>query len=373
VLRNISWKALPISNAIYFAAGFAVLFLLLLVAELVAYVRDPAVSLHASAHAVGSSPVTALLTIACTSLAAGYVGGRIAKRQYVLNGALGTAVPAVWSFCELAFGPLLGPSDGPAWLETMSNVLTVFAGPLLGGYGGHLAELHQLRLDAMTAEERQARNFQFYAVVVIRWIAACAVAAVMYFGVFGIGVYAFGFFRWLPVLAAMSAIMAASFVFPSQHRSAGCLLLVALVIAVPMAVLIGHVSAGDANYGHSFLVVYNAVGALLSYQACAQGRSRHWWWLSTRNFAGFSKTQRTARIYLMLIGFTVGVLLYLGVLAVANGIGVDPHLAIVSFVITVPIGFIAARPLCGMLWPDVLEQADYDARLNPGRLQTTFD
>jgi hypothetical protein len=371
--RKISWKALALSNVANFAAAVVVLLLWASGAEIVLYLSGRDASFRSAIEMGGSSLTAMILFIGCASIAGGYVGGRIAKRKYLLYGALGTAVAALMSFCELAFGPLFGQSDGPAWLETLSNILTLFVGPLLGAYGGHLAGLRQVSLDAMAAEGRQPHDLWRQTLVITQWIAACVVAAVVYLVVFAIGAHMLGFFRWLPALASMAAIMAGSFVFPPQHRSAGCLLLVALAIATPLAVLLGHVSVGDANYGHSFLVVYNAVGALLTYQVCAQGRSKHWWWLSTRNFAGFSKMQRTARLYLTFVGFVVGLLLYVAMLAVANSLGADPHLTIVTFVITVPIGFIAARPLCRFFWPDMLEQADNDAYLNFAQLGSAFD
>jgi hypothetical protein len=383
VLRNISWKALPVSNVVFFVAGMAAILPLVLIAQIILHFGDPATSFHTAVKAVASSLIAGLFLISCPSLAAGYVGGRIAKRQYALNGALGTTVAALLSVYELTIGPLFQTaSDGPAWLETLMNVLTVFAGPLLGAYGGHLAELSQLRLDAMTVEERQAHGFRSNIVVGLRWIAAFAVAAIVYLVVFVIGTNTVGFFRWLPAIATMAAIIAGTMALPPQHRNTGCLLLMALAIAAPLALLVSHVSAGDAKYGHSFLVVYNAIGALLTYQSLsasvpwgAQHPSKRWWWLSMHDYARLSKSQRSARRYLIFVGAACGLILYLLVMAVADRLGADPHLTIVSFVLTLPIGIIAARPLCALFWPDMLEQADReaDARIMATQTASTFD
>jgi MFS family permease len=382
VLRNISWKALPISNVVFFVAGMAAMLPLVLIAQITLNFSDPATSFHTAVKAVASSLIAGLFLISCPSLAAGYVGGRIAKRQYALNGALGTAVAALLSLYELTIGPLFQTaSDGPAWLETLTNVLTVFAGPLLGAYGGHLAELSQLRLDAMTVEERRARGFSSNTVVGLRWIAAFAVAAIVYPVVFVIGTNTVGFFRWLPAIATMAAIIAGTIVLPPQHRNTGCLLLMALAIAAPLALLVSHVSAGDAKYGDSFLVVYNALGALLTYQSLSasvpwgvQHRSK-WWWLSMHDYARLSKSQRSARRYLIFVGVACGLILYFLVMAVADRLGADPHLTVVSFVLTLPVGIVAARPVCALLWPDMLEQADReaDARIMATQTASTFD
>ena len=228
----------------------------------------------------------------------------------------------------------------------------------------------------MTIEERQPRGFRFYVVVVARWVAAFAAAAILYFGILAIGMKTIGFFRWLPVMATMAAITGGTFVFPSQHRNAGSLLLIALVIIAPLAVLLSHVSAGNASYGHSLMVIYNALGAMLTYQSMGsfpgvQRQSTQWWWLSY--YSGLSKGQRSARRYLLFVGFAIGLLLYFLLLALANWRGVDSHLAVVAIVVTLPVGFLAARPLCGWLWPDMLQQADHDARLGLARVGPAFD
>jgi hypothetical protein len=62
-------------------------------------------------------------------------------------------------------------------------------------------------------------------------------------------------------------------------------------------------------------------------------------------------------------------------MAVADRLGADPHLTVVSFVLTLPVGIVAARPLCALFWPDMLEQADReaDARIMATQTGSTFD
>jgi hypothetical protein len=286
---------------------------------------------------------------------------------------------ALWSLYELVIGPLFQTETHiPPWLDKLSDVWAVLPGVMLGALGGYFAKLRQAQLDVMSAEERAARGPRIGVVVAVRWILAFCVAVIVYFGVFKLGMMTVGPFRWLPVAATGFAIMVGTFVFPPLHRKAGCLLLIAVAILVPLAILLRHIWLGDANYGHSFLVIYNALGAMLTYRSLESsfqtgtqtGRAR-WWWLSTRRSASFSNVERVTRRYLLFIGLATGLLLYFLVLAAAGALGVDAHLTIVSFILTLPLGFIAARPIYAFFSPDILQQADRDAAIRLGAASAT--
>lgn len=376
-MRGISWKAVAIANVVHVVVLILVVTPLVVIGQIVLHPIYPNATTHELDEIMSSSQVflatTVLLCTITSPVAAGYIGGRIAKDHFLLNGAMGTIVLALVGLYELVFisSPQSVPHV-PAWLDKLSDVVNAIVWPMMGALGGHFAKLRQTNLAAMSPQERAARGIGADFITAIRWVLAFALASIVYVAVVILAAKTVGPFRWLPAIAVTLAILSGTLTLPSSHRKIGCLLLIAVSIIVPFAVLLLHVRHGDANNGYSLTIMYNAFGSFLTYQSLESSgllgapNNGRWWWLSTYQAARISKVERNMRRYLCLVGMIIGVLVYLFVLADAGAMGVDSHITVVLFILTLPFGFVVARPVCAYFWPDRLQEADRAAALRLG-------
>jgi hypothetical protein len=263
-MRGISLKALLISNIAN------VLLAVIFVALVTAIAATVAVAAHGSAWTqtfdAFRSPEgvlsESLFAIAIASLGAGYIAGRIARRQYLLNGALATGVSSLFTLHGLVIGGTFfdDPGNFAPWVDTLLNVAILVGGPILAGLGGYLAELRQARLDSLSAEQRTARGYWSTTVTVMRWIAAFAAATAVYVGVLMI----------VPLLltvafAVMFAIIFATFVVPPSHRKVARLVFIGVAILWPAAMFVHQALLGAMSYIDGLIVFLNIVGAMLAY------------------------------------------------------------------------------------------------------------
>jgi hypothetical protein len=263
-MRGISLKALLISNIAY------VLLAVIFVALVTAMAATVAVAAYGSAwkqafdafKSSGGVLSESLFAIAVTSLGAGYIAGRIARRQYLLNGALATGVSSLFTLYGLVIGGSFfdDPGNFAPWVDTLLNVAILVGGPILAGLGGYLAELRQTRLDSLSAEQRTARGFWSTTVTVMRWIAAFVAATATY-----VGVLVVGHILLAVAFAVTFAIIVGTFVVPASHRKVACLVFIGIAILWPAAMFVHHALLGAMSYIDGLIVFLNIVGAMLAY------------------------------------------------------------------------------------------------------------
>jgi len=161
-MRGISWKALPIATIAYAVVLVFAVALIHAAAAIVALASHGRAASRAF-DAFAASPAAFIFEISISliaaSLAAGYLAARTAKRQHWLNGTLATIGPTLLSLYGLTHGLLFDEADdlGP-WLHAMTNVVIFVGGPMMGAFGGYLAELRQAQIEAMTSEDRVAHD-----------------------------------------------------------------------------------------------------------------------------------------------------------------------------------------------------------------------
>jgi hypothetical protein len=107
-VRRISWPALLISNIAYFIILLLVILLLASILKVIVQLSHTTVHQASGVGLIVAFIQKQLLTLGITSVAAGYIAGRVSKRHFLLNGAMAMAVMALWSLYELIFGPLFG-------------------------------------------------------------------------------------------------------------------------------------------------------------------------------------------------------------------------------------------------------------------------
>jgi hypothetical protein len=87
----------------------------------------------------------------------GYLAARIAGASHLLNGLLATIGPILVSLYAahllLADSEIFGPPAKAAFA-----VAIFIAGPVLGAFGGYLAQLRQSQIEAMLAEDASASD-----------------------------------------------------------------------------------------------------------------------------------------------------------------------------------------------------------------------
>ena len=159
-MRVVSWKALLVA-AVAYALTFV--FITAVIKAVVASALFAAYG-HKANHvfdAMHALPVIAisgrLLSLLGAAFAAGYVAARTAQTKHVLNGTLATITPVLISLYILTFSPLAHDADALSiWVPMLFDLLTFIGGPILGALGGYLAELRQVRLQRLFAEETEA-------------------------------------------------------------------------------------------------------------------------------------------------------------------------------------------------------------------------
>ncbi len=88
-----------------------------------------------------------------------------------------------------------------------------------------------------------------------------------------------------------------------------------------------------------------------------------WWWLGYFGVQTWTAEERTVRIALGMSTLPVIMLVFFVAAVLLGWVGVEQHVAaILAGLISVVPGFISARPIATLLYPDLLGQADESAR-----------
>ncbi len=157
-MRGITWKALVIAAVVFaVAAAFAdaLINAATSVAALALYGRTASLVFDT----LRAMPVATLTEIALSflsaSLSAGYVAARTAGTRHLLNGLLATIGPILVSLyvANLVLGHL--EIFAPAMKALFAAAIFV-ACPMLGAFGGYLAQVRQTQIDALLLEELSA-------------------------------------------------------------------------------------------------------------------------------------------------------------------------------------------------------------------------
>jgi hypothetical protein len=270
VMGVISPKALLISNVAYVLLAIIFMILVIAAAAVVAFVGYGSAGIKVfdafrSSQAVLVSVIFFAIFIA--SLGAGYIAGRVAKRRYLLNGALATSGSILFNLYGLIIGGSLfdDSSNFAPWVETLFDAVVLVGGPLLALLGGYFAELRQRQLDAMSAEQGGGAGYWSRIVTVMRWAAAFAVAAVVYIGFLKLIPFVVGHSLLTIAFAVTFAIIFATSIVPASHRKVACLLFIAIATLWPAAVFVRHALLGTANHVDGMIVFLNIAGASLAY------------------------------------------------------------------------------------------------------------
>ena len=159
-MRGVSWKALLVAAVAY---ALAFVFITAVIKAAVACMLFAGYGYKASQvfDALRAMPVVAisgrLLSLLGAALAAGYVASRTAQTKHVLTGMLATINPILISLYILTFSPLVRDADVLSpWMPLLFDLLIFIGGPVLGAFGGYLAELRQVRLQSLFAAETEA-------------------------------------------------------------------------------------------------------------------------------------------------------------------------------------------------------------------------
>lgn len=270
-MRGISLKALLIANIAYVALAVVFVALLTAVAAAVAILGYGSAAKQAFDAFRSSQTVLVgeiLLVIVGASLGAGYIAGRIAKRHYLLNGALATSGSIILTLYGLIIGGAFfddSSNFAPA-VEALLNAIILAGGPILAALGGYLAELRQRRLESMSAEQRARRRYWSNVVTVVRWVMAFVVAIAVYIAFLKLVPLVVGYNLITVAFAVTFAIISASFVVPASQRKIACLLFIAIAIALPTEESVRHALLGAASLIDGLIVFLNIVGALFAYR-----------------------------------------------------------------------------------------------------------
>jgi MFS family permease len=377
LMRGISIKALLISNAAYFVVLFVSLGIGVAGFLLVVMASNPDISGSDAAAVLDSSGLNISIIFvsgSIASLAAGYIAGRIAKRDHVVNGVMAVSIP-------ILFGLALDVAEMPTtWRPILFSIVMFIGSLILSAFGAHLTRLRQMRWDTMSTEERAARGFKYTALMVARWIVALPIGAAVFFISMNLAEITgalqiaggFGAVVLLPAAIAL-AIVIATMTVPRSHRRIACLVFIAIAISVPMVELIRHSLRGNLSHGDGFMLFVTTVGAGLAYLRVGPAFNRHsgtaqrWWWLSTAGYAHWSRQERTTRMSLYMTALVTWLVVYLLMVGLGEAAGIELHLlAIVAGILSLPVAFGAARPIFARLSPNLLRQADENAiaRLN---------
>jgi hypothetical protein len=154
-VRGISWKALVIA-AIAFALAVAFVDALINAATSLAALAIYGGTTSQVFDTLRSMPAATLTDVALSflsaSLSAGYLAARTAGVKHLLNGMVATVGPILVSLyvANLLFGgsEIFAPS-----MKAVFAVAVFIAGPMLGAFGGYLAQLRQVQIDALIAED----------------------------------------------------------------------------------------------------------------------------------------------------------------------------------------------------------------------------
>ena len=369
-MRGISIKALIAANVAYFiilglvltAAIVATLVIALLTSEVPGSLPDGIAALKSSPPYV---LLVAGVAMTVAALGAGAVAARIARHDPLLHGALAMSAATLLGFHELGIGPVLDESADTVSTRPI-DIAFLFVGPLLAMLGGHLARRRQARLDAMTAQERATHTLKAAAVMTVRWLLAFPAAAAGYIGFVKLWVFVFGPLGITFVFAVVSAVLFGTLAAPPAHRRLAGFLFIVLVVVLPIEEVARHAVLGGLTHAKAYLVVFNVLGAGLSYQTLLRAFPQSfrvaagpWWWLADSDYARWTPQERSARRALYGVGAAIWLALFLFMAGLLDGKGIDLHFALViALLVTLPLALLAARPAFARMAPDTIRIAD---------------
>lgn len=88
-----------------------------------------------------------------------------------------------------------------------------------------------------------------------------------------------------------------------------------------------------------------------------------WWWIAYFGLDAWTPVERKVRIALGMTATAIILIIYLSVVAIFTLIGVEPHYgAAIAAIGSIVPGFMAARPVGMMLFPDSLQRADENSQ-----------
>lgn len=373
-MRGISLTALAISNLAYWAFLALAVAIVTIAAFIVALFADVDAlprTLEALKSSDDFSLLTSVLARAAAALGGGFVAGRLNRERPVLQSALALGSSTLLYVFDLGHGPQLN-DDADLDVPAVSTFATarVFIGLLLGMLGGHLAERHNARLDAMSPQQRCARTWTASAVAALRWTLAfpAATAAFSLAVVLAPGLPSV--LRSLVfVFAVIMAILAGTLVAPPAQRRFAGFLFIALTLLIPFEEIARHTWFGGLTDTHAVLIVGNTAAAGFAYVglrhafpgAFATDPGR-WWWILDLDLLRWSPDERTARRGLAVTFVVIWFALLLFMWGLLNGQGLDLVFALASAaVVTLPVALMAARPAFVRIAPDLLSRADHNA------------
>jgi len=245
-MRSISIKALLLSNlanVLFAVVGIVVTILLALIVEISVlgpgHIDDAFKGLESSSD----FGVVLCVPVVIANIFAGFIAGRMAASQRVLNGALSSAIIILFGIYLSIFG-WDSHTDYHQQLPSSVDLAVSWGGPIFGALGGFAAEKIEPRL-------------------VLSWTLAFPAAAGVYLVVFYIAVKTHSHF--LLAMASAVAICVGAGVAPKEHRKQAFVTMSVVLILIPLAVLIWRLSAGGGSTGNYMWIFYNGMGALFAF------------------------------------------------------------------------------------------------------------
>jgi hypothetical protein len=264
-MRGISIKALLISGAAYFVILFILLVIGVAGVTLVVMANNLGISGSAAAAILGTSGLdisVILFSSGIAAIAAGYIAGRIAGRDYVLNGVVALSIPIL---VGLALEFVGMPTMPTTWRSILFSIVMLAGSPVLSLFGAQLARRQQLRRNTMSAGEQAAQTYKAAAVAIIRWILALTVGMTAYAGILTLVPLAFGRGLMTIVFATSLAIIFATSIVPASHRRNACMLFIAITILLPTEEFARHALLGRMRSADGVVLLLYTTGALFAY------------------------------------------------------------------------------------------------------------
>jgi hypothetical protein len=374
-MHGISIRAILIANVASLFIVALELLQVVVLSVLAAFVialfpgNDIPVHEHAVINDVSSDIIVVIFVVSATT-GAGYVAGRIAKARFLINGILGTAL---WTLLAIVPLPLIPDTSPSPELPHLLKVVLTCAAPVFGMLGGHLAKMRVTRLDAMPVERRPVYTFKSTLVALARWTLAFPIALAVY-GISLIILLKIGASALSFVFAVVSAVVLGTAVVPRDQRRFGGIVFICLAMLIPAEEFVRHGLLGELAHRHGLYLGVHLLGAGMAYLALLstfpeQFRvSRKWWWLSSYNYAAWTREERRVRMGLGLTGGITAILLFFVAAKLVEFMGIDMHYAApAAMIFALPLGMWIARPIYSELYPQQIRQADANvsARLGP--------
>lgn len=368
-MRGISIKAILIALVSAFGIAILAIVLGMLLAVGIAMVSsDDVATLPGKFDELTKSWIfgrgLAIFAAGSSALGAGYIAGRIAKYRFLSHGLLAAAT---WTLAGAAYSFFFSSSHDSGSEQPVDFIVT-FGSPLLGIFGGYLAEMREVRLAAIPIERRDPFTFKSRALTVVCWVLAFPIAALAYVASLKVGFALVGAGTGL-VFAVVFSVLAGTSAVRSSQRTIAAYVFISLAILIPAEELVRHTLHGDMRFAHGFYVILNLLGVGFAYQALQLGFpdqfgpfAGNWWWLSYHGYARWTPEEKHARRRLSIAAGVIAVFLYCvfeGILTVfvADTGPIVPFEGLFAAV----LGLWLARPIYSKLYPQKIVQADTNA------------